>query len=105
MNISLITYQTQKFVAKDHGKNCIIVRPLLVRYVQHNRVLKLKVSYIANARLTYPEFHFETEFKVDGLTGVQQYSRGTNVLNRCLQYSGARCIGHQIAEGVIFKSK
>ena len=40
---------------------------------------------VAN-QLTYPEFHFETETKIDSLTGVQQY-KGNYVLNACLQYS------------------
>ena len=47
-------------------------------------------------QLTYPEFHFETETKVDSLTGVQRYKgvKDINyVLNGCLQYSRVRCLG------------
>ena len=43
--------------------------------------------------LTYPEFRFETEAKVDSLTGVQRY-KGDNILNGCLQYSRVRCLRH-----------
>ena len=34
-------------------------------------------------QLTYPEFHFETETKVDSLTGMQRY-KGNYVLSGCL---------------------
>ena len=37
-------------------------------------------------QLTCPKFHFETETKIDSLTGVQQY-KDHYVLNECLQYS------------------
>ena len=55
-------------------------------------------------KLTYPEFHFETETKADSVTGLQRY-KGNYILNGYLRYTRVRCLGRQIVEGTSFNSK
>ena len=64
---------------------------------------KILLISVAN-ELTYPEFHFKTETKVDGLASVQQY-QGNHVLNGCLQYSRMRYIWALNSRGNNFNSK
>ena len=53
---------------------------------------KIILISVAN-KLTYPEFHSETETEADSLTGMQQHKVNC-VLNGCLQYLCMHYLGH-----------